>query len=1112
MKLLSRRTTKHSAHRIFASVSIVFALLVLGSLANTMVSISAARTRANDPGRRSNHRSSVRGPATVSREAGLRSTSFSLLSTITVDRTDDIFSASACTAAANDCSLRGAVAFANLNPGTTISVPAGTYNLTISGAGEGFSGDNSKGDLDITGDNTTIIGSGAATTVIHQTQSGDRVIEVNPFLDVNFTTAISGVTISGGTENTGVGGGGIISGSQGNSLTLTNCVISGNSATGVGSFGGGGVSHAGGSLTITGCTISGNTTITSGGGVGYSAGDPFGRTPSVGTLTVSGSSFTNNTANSLASGGGAADLFDFNGSVSAYQIDSSTFSGNNAPTGSGGAIIVESGGPLTVTTSSFANNHAGVGGGAIYFGGTTANVAFSRMVGNTVPIATNGLTLFRVAGVFTANDDWWGQNTGPVADDFRSASGITSVSVSPATYLQLRTSASPGTICTGATSNIAADIKQRNIGSPLTIELNGLPAFPATFINTTPALGSLSGVSANFVDGSASATFTGTSAGTANIDVTADSQTVTASIVVQTNTTTDPADQAVCEGDTATFSTTASGPGPITFVWKKGATVLNNGDLGGRVTIISGASSSTLSISNVQSSDADTYTVEATGSCNTASQSATLTVNAPTSATTPTDQTVCLGAMANFSTTASGTGPFTYQWKLDGTNIAGATNNSVAIDTTTVSVGGHTVEVVVSGACGSVTKSASLTVQANTSATTPGDQTVCQGATANFSTTASGTGPFTYQWKLDGTNIAGATNNSVAIDTTTVSVGGHTVEVVVSGACGSVTKSASLTVQANTSATTPGNQTVCQGATANFSTTASGTPPFTYQWKLDGSNISGATSNSVAIDTTSLSVGGHTVEVVVGGTCGSVTKSASLTVQQNTSTTDPADATVCLGGTASFSTTASGTAPFSFVWKQGMTVLVNGSLGGRVTITNSATTSTLTISNVQASDFGTYTVETSGTCGMATQTASLSVNSTPPTITLNGQNISLWPPNHSYHTINVTDLVASASSCDGSVSINSVIIDHVTSDEIENGNGDGNTLNDIVIAANCKSVQLRSERDGGGDGRVYTITFRVTDAAGHVATATATVTVPKSQNGASAIDSGPHYTVNGSCP
>lgn len=71
-----------------------------------------------------------------------------------------------------------------------------------------------------------------------------------------------------------------------------------------------------------------------------------------------------------------------------------------------------------------------------------------------------------------------------------------------------------------------------------------------------------------------------------------------------------------------------------------------------------------------------------------------------------------------------------------------------------------------------------------------------------------------------------------------------------------------------------------------------------------------------------------------------------------------------------------------------------------------------------------------------------------------------------------------------------VRITRVTSDEPEEGAGDGNTTEDIVLAADSRSVKLRSERGGGNKGRVYTITFEVSDASGNVGTATATVTVP----------------------
>jgi len=159
----------------------------------------------------------------------------------------------------------------------------------------------------------------------------------------------------------------------------------------------------------------------------------------------------------------------------------------------------------------------------------------------------------------------------------------------------------------------------------------------------------------------------------------------------------------------------------------------------------------------------------------------------------------------------------------------------------------------------------------------------------------------------------------------------------------------------------------------------------------------------------------------------------------------------------------------------------------------------------------TYSVtDAHGNTSTATQIVTV-IDNTAPVITLNGQTPSMWPPNHKYQTFAVTNFVTSVSDNCGSVTVGDVVIDHVTSDETENGNGDGNTNNDIVIASNCKSVQLRSERDGGGNGRVYTIYFRLTDTHGNTTTVTANVIV-RHNPGETAIDSGVHYTVNGGCP
>jgi hypothetical protein len=68
----------------------------------------------------------------------------------------------------------------------------------------------------------------------------------------------------------------------------------------------------------------------------------------------------------------------------------------------------------------------------------------------------------------------------------------------------------------------------------------------------------------------------------------------------------------------------------------------------------------------------------------------------------------------------------------------------------------------------------------------------------------------------------------------------------------------------------------------------------------------------------------------------------------------------------------------------------------------------------------------------------------------------------------------------------------VTSNEPDNGEDDGNTVDDIVIVDDY-AFKLRAERSGVGTGRTYTITYEVTDSCGNSATASAIVSVPLSQ-------------------
>jgi hypothetical protein len=165
---------------------------------------------------------------------------------------------------------------------------------------------------------------------------------------------------------------------------------------------------------------------------------------------------------------------------------------------------------------------------------------------------------------------------------------------------------------------------------------------------------------------------------------------------------------------------------------------------------------------------------------------------------------------------------------------------------------------------------------------------------------------------------------------------------------------------------------------------------------------------------------------------------------------------------------------------------------------------------------GSYTITYTATDGVNVATATRTVNvmdTTAPTLTLK-PGIQLWPPNHSYRTVTMSQMVASVSDgCNTSLGINSVVIEKVTSDEPDNaaGDADGNTMNDIAIAADCRSVQLRAERDETKNGRVYVITLRVRDASGNTTRQDFKVSVPIGQNGVPAVEDAAAQTKTSSC-
>jgi len=448
---------------------------------------------------------------------------------ITVDRTDDPAvttagaGAAACTAAANDCSLRGAVLGANANPGTTIHIPSGTYNLAINGNSEGGNcGDAAIGDLDIAGNDTNMVGAGASSTIINQNMPNDRVICVDQNLAGNFTFSISDVTISGGRETHGVGGGGMISGAPGDVTNVTNVIFSNNQASGGGSPIGGGLGNGDGTLNVTGSTFVANQSVGSGGGLYFSANG------SAGTLNVTGATFTNNI--STTGDGGAIKV---TSSTTPFTITKSTFTGNQAqgPGAIGGAVANESG-ALAIDHSTFINNQVtasdGRGGAVGSADGANQDVSitFSRFVGNTAATAANGKVLYGgSSSTLTANDNWWGVNTGPAANDL---AGATTVS----NYLMMTLTAKPNPIQVGQTTVLTAsflkDSASNSIAASDLAVVVGLPAAWGSAVK-----GKLSNDQTTIkANGTATANFTAQSVGAGSAAATVDNEAATASITI----------------------------------------------------------------------------------------------------------------------------------------------------------------------------------------------------------------------------------------------------------------------------------------------------------------------------------------------------------------------------------------------------------------------------------------------------------------------------------------------------------------------------------------------------------------------------------------------------
>ncbi len=305
----------------------------------------------------------------------------------------------------------------------------------------------------------------------------------------------------------------------------------------------------------------------------------------------------------------------------------------------------------------------------------------------------------------------------------------------------------------------------------------------------------------------------------------------------------------------------------------------------------------------------------------------------------PSDKTVEIGSVAKFTVTATGTGTLTYRWQSrKNESSSWANSGQSGANTKTLSVDASEAlhvwqfRCVVTDGNGQKVYSdaATLTIRPKID-TQPADTYAPAGTTAKFNVAAMGSGTLKYQWQSRKNSSATWTNSGqTGAKTDTLSVNssaglhGWQFRCVITDGNGQKVYSDAAAVYVKLTITgQPKNTAATAAAMATFSVQVIGKKPFTYQWQSrkdsssswTSSGQSGAKTATLSVNTVA-GLNGWQFRCVVKDAAGqtAVSNAATLSIIPKI-TSQPADASVTVGGTAEFTIAASGKAPLTYQWQ-----------------------------------------------------------------------------------------------------------------------------------------------------------------------------------------------------
>ncbi|CDK30397.1 Immunoglobulin-like repeats containing protein [Candidatus Babela massiliensis] len=767
----------------------------------------------------------------------------------------------------NNASNGGGGIFINLNSNTI------TNNIVTNNT----SSNNGGGGIFVSSSNNTLTGNTVSNNTTTNTAGGGGIY-ITGSNNILSNNTISGNNASNSSVN---GGGGVYINAFNN--TLQNNIISNN----ISGYDGGGIYINSYNNKILNNVINGNTATQENGGGGIAVANGSGQYNSI----LSNNIYDNTQGGIFLIDGG-------NHYQAAPNLISASFSGNSI-TVSGIAPAAASGGGTMLIQFFLNDANNSINEGQQYISGADVIVSANAAFTATFTLPTTALTppYYISATATNNNGSYTSSNLGDTSGFPNTSLPITCTSLTvllnPTSYdLLCPVIINPrDNLCIGSTIDILAVVSGGS--GNYTYQWSGPNGFSSTsnpiIINnaTTQNSGTYSVIVTDSLYGCT---------GNASTEVTVDSQ-----IIVNVSAT--PA--VVCSNSNVILSAQVTGgSGSYSYSWSG-----PNGFV---------STANPVTISNVTSANAGTYTVNVVDSNNcSASGSTIVTVNSNVNVfVSPSQLTVCYDDTINLDAQVTGgSGSYSYSWA--GPNGFTAVSSSISVSNATLlNMGTYTVTVTDSNGC---TGTATSTVIVNfqlTSLISPSQQSICSSGIINLTAQATGgSGGYSYIWT--GPNGFTSTSNPISISNANISNSGtYTVTITDSNLCTS-TSSANVNVLPEiTVSITPSFSNICYDGAISLTAQATGGSNVYNSYIWTGPNGFSGIGNPISIpNATTSNTGTYTVVVIDSAGCmgtGNASVVVGSEINLSVVSTQP---TVCPGGTINLTAQVTGGAGgYSYNW------------------------------------------------------------------------------------------------------------------------------------------------------------------------------------------------------